>query len=140
MQIPSRRDAPIRAVPPSGAQAAPCKRKIYLEYKKLGVNAAPQPTLYNLAIKRIFRAKKVKDVSGAADARNGVYESVPVKASAPDIARRRAYFYDYKGFMTQKPMLKSTHTSVPSPESVPEPCPQPKIVCRRAYFHYREVV
>ena len=76
LQISARRNAPIRAVPPSGAQAAPCKRRTYSEYKKLSVNAAPQPMLYNLAIKHIFRTKKVKDVSGAADARNGAYMRV----------------------------------------------------------------
>lgn len=50
LQISARRNAPIRAVPPSGAQAAPCKRKTYLEYKKLGATATPQPTFYDLAI------------------------------------------------------------------------------------------
>lgn len=43
------------------------------------------------------------------------------------IARRRAYFYDYKGIMTQKPTLKFTHTErFPSPKGVPDRARSPK--------------
>ena len=103
------------------------------------------PRFMILRSERLFRGKKAKE-SAALRTREMAYmrecsrQGIRTPCPQSKIAHRRAYSYDYKGIMTQKPTLKFTHTSVPSPKGVPEPRQQPKIVRRRAYFHYREVV